>query len=367
MEKNNVRMAVVGFGGTGKGVAKMIKESPDLKLVAVSDPSEKCRRLAEEEFGAKKTYADYREMLEKEEIDILTNNTPNFLHAEVAISALKAGCHVFSEKPVAMTKEEIGRMLKAEKESGRRLQINFEMRYSKLSRRIKEVIDAGEIGEPKNLLFTHIQGGTGFVSRQEDWRADISKVGGYYIEEGCHRLDLMRWYLNTDPESVEAIPAPNLRGPRAWHRGYREPTCTLCFFPEGKLGTLITMPHRGVLYTPPGMEPELGHEYGVSITGSNGAVRTDFWRAYMQLLEYRGEEGITYLNRMESYPGVSNNILHHNATGFLRDFIDRMKAGEKPFMSAFDSWKTMAVVFACEESFRQEGKRIKVDYTLPRI
>lgn len=367
MDKKKVRMAVVGFGGTGRGAATLIKESSDLELIAVSDPSEKCRKIAEEEFGAKKTYADYREMLKKEKIDILTNNTPNFLHAEVVIAALKAGCHVFSEKPFAMTKQEISAMLKAEKESGKYLQINFEMRYSKLSYRIKEVIDNEEIGEPKNLLFTHIQGGSGFVPRDEDWRADANKVGGYYIEEGCHRIDLMRWYLNSDPESVEAIPAPNLRGPLAWHRGYREPACTLCFFPERKLGILITMPHRAVFYTPRGMEPELGHEYEVSITGSDGAIRTDFWRGYLQLFEYQGEKGLTYLNRMESYPGIDNNILHHDSQGFLRDFIDRIKAGKKPFMSSFDSWKTMAVVFACEESFRQDGNKVNVDYTIPQI
>lgn len=366
MDKKKVKVAIAGFGNAGIGAATLVKEYDDLELAGVADPSKERRLIAEEKFGVR-TYSDYKKMLKEEETDVLFNKTPNFLHAEVAIAALKAGCHVFSEKPAAMTRQEMAEMLKAEKESGKHLQINFEMRYSKLSRRIKEVIDSGEIGEAKNILFTHIPGDAGFVPKQGDWRADISKVGGYYIEEGCHRIDLMRYYLGGDPESVEAIPAPNLRGPEGWHRGYREPACTLCFFPGGKLGNLITMPHRAVLHAPANMEPELGHEYGVSITGSDGAVKTDFWRGSMQLFQYKGEKGVTYLNRMESYPGVDNNLLHHDSKGFSKDFIDRFKTGQKPFMSAFDSWKTMAVVFACEESFRKGGKRIKVDYALPKI
>ncbi len=358
-----IKMAIVGFGMAGMEPATLGQEHDDLELVAVADHSEDRRRLAEERFGVR-TYSDYKTMLNKEKIDVLCNKTPNFLHAEVAVAALKAGCHVFSEKPVAMTKQEIAAMLKAEKESDRHIQINFEMRYSRLSHRIKEVIDAGEIGEAKSLFFTHISGDAGFIPHTGDWRADISKVGGYYIEEGCHRLDLMRYYLGGDPEYVEAIPSPNLRGPEAWHRGYREPACTLCFFPEEKIGTLITMPHRAVLHTPSGMEPELGHEYGVSITGSDGALKTDFWRSYLQLFRYKGEKGITCLNRTESYAGIDQNFLHHNSKGFLRDFIDRLKTGQKPFMNAFDSWKTMAVVFACEESFRQGGKKVKVDYSI---
>ncbi len=360
---NKLKVAIAGFGMTGSNTADFLKEQDDLEFVAVAEPSQERRHIAEEKFGVR-TYGDYREMLKKEKIDIFCNKTPNFLHAEVAVAALEAGCHVFSEKPVATTKQDIAAMLKAEEKSGRRIQINFEMRYSRLSCRVKEVIDAGEIGDPKNLLFTHISGSVGFVPQKGDWRADISKVGGYYIEEGCHRLDLMRYYFNADPESVEAIPSPDLRGPNAWHRGYREPACTLCFFPGGKLGNLITMPHRAVFHAPEGMEPELGHEYGVSITGSDGALRTDFWKPSLQLLRYEGPNGITCLNRTESYKGLEYNFLYHNSRGFLRDFIDRMKSGQKPFMSAFDSWKTMAVVFACEESFREEGKRIKVDYSI---
>ncbi len=363
MDKKVLKVAIAGFGMAGSGAAAFVKEHRDLELVAVADPSEE-RRLAAEEKFAVRTYGDYRKMLKEEEIDVLCNKTPNFLHAEVAIAALEKGCYIFSEKPVATTREDIAAMLKAEKESGKHIQINFEMRYSRLSHRIKEIIDAGEIGEPKNLLFTHISGDAGFIPHKGDWRADLSKVGGYYIEEGCHRLDLMRYYFGADPESVEAIPSPNLRGPEAWHRGYREPACTLCFFPGGKFGNLITMPHRAVLYTPKGMEPELGHEYGVSITGTGGALKTDFWRSSLKLFRYEGEKGITYLNRTEDYTGLDQNFLHHNSRGFFRDFIDRIRSGQKPFMSAFDSWKTMAVVFACEESFRQGGKRIKVDYSI---
>lgn len=365
MAERQIKIGIAGFGGVGENIAKDIIKQKDIKLEGVADPDEAKRRRAEEIYGIK-TYADYRKLCENKEIEIIYNATPNFMHSEVAINGLRSGKHVFSEKPFAITKEEIAAMLKAEKESGRYLQIDFEMRYSLLPKRVKELIDAGEIGEPKNILFNHFCGGQGF-EKEKTWRAKIENIGGYYIEEGCHRLDIFRYYMGEDIKEVVAIPAPQLRGPDGWHRAYREPAATLCFFPGEKLANLVTIQHRAVYFAPPGMENELGHEYNVSVVGSDGSLYVNFWKGTILLMDFSVPGGKTRLKRMESYPGLDLNILHHNSCGFFRDFVYRMRDGKPPFFSAFDSWKTMASVFACEESFKKGGERVKVDYTLPQV
>ncbi|MBN1445768.1 MAG: Gfo/Idh/MocA family oxidoreductase [Candidatus Omnitrophica bacterium] len=366
MDKRKIKAGIVGFGRIGKGEAEDLMHGGEIELVGIAEPENGRRKAAEEEYGVK-TYSDYRQLCEQKDIDVIYNATPNFMHAEVATAALKSGKYVFSEKPFAITKKDIAAMLKAEKESGKCLQIDFEMRYSLQTRRIKEIIDAGEIGEPKNILFNHITGGKGFEKKEGDWHSDPAKIGGYYIEEGCHRLDIFRFYMGIEIEEVLAIPAPELRGRGKWHRGYREPASTVCFFPGEKLANLITIQHRAAVPAPAGRENEMGHEYNVSVAGSDGSLRADFWNGYIQIFRFSGAGGTTCLDRTESYKDLPDKVLHHDSTGFFRDFAGRMRDGKPPLMSASDSWKTMACVFACEESFKGGGTRVKVDYNLPLI
>ncbi|MCM8769785.1 MAG: Gfo/Idh/MocA family oxidoreductase [Candidatus Omnitrophica bacterium] len=358
-----IRVGVVGAGGgAGSGMVWAARTSEEMELVAVAEVSEEKRKKLTSELSVP-VYGDYQELLARNDIDLIVNATPNWVHAEVATAALKSGKHVFSEKPMAMNPREVANLLRVEKESGRVLQINFEMRYSLMSRRIKEIIEAGELGEVKNIHFVHNCGGTGFVKKSGDWRADPAKVGGYFIEEGCHRLDLFRYYLGCDPESILAVPAPNLRGPDGWHRGYREPACTLCFFPGGKLAQLTTIQHLGVYPVEvPGMEPELGHEYEIKIVGSDGGLRADFWRAFIQVVYFGGEEGNTRLKRTESYQGLPLNVLHHDSRGFFLDFGRRLLEDKPPLVNAEDSARTMAAVFAAESSMVL-GQPVAVDYS----
>lgn len=361
MEKK-VKVAVVGAGGAGSGIIRTVLNSEETELVAVAEVSEEKRQKLKEQISVP-VYQDYQQLLASEEPDLVVNSTPNFVHARVAVSCLEKGKHVFSEKPMGMNKEEVLSILKAQEKTGKIFQVNFEMRYSLMSRRIKEIIVSGELGEVMNIHFVHNCGGTGFVKKQGDWRADPDKVGGYFIEEGCHRLDLFRYYMNCEVESVLAVPAPNLRGPDGWHRGYREPACTLCFFPGGKLAQLTTIQHLGVYPVEvPGMEPDLGHEYGIKIVGSEGGLRADFWRAFIQVVYFAGKSGNTRLKRTESYQGLPNYLLHHDTPGFFLDFVRRLKESKPPFMSATDSARSMAVVFACETSLRT-GEKVPVDYS----
>jgi predicted dehydrogenase len=360
MEK--LKIGVIGVGGAGLGICCEIVKFPYTELVAIAEINDEKRKSICDKLKIK-GYKEYDELLKDKNIDLVYIATPNYLHAKISISALKSKKYVFCEKPLGLNKEEIKEVIKAEKESGKFLQVNFEMRYSIMSKRIKDIIDYGELGEVKNIYFIHCPGGVGFVKKQGDWRADPLKVGGYYFEEGCHRLDIFRYWMGEEIEEVESIPAPSLRGENGWHRGYREPVVTLCFFKNEKIATLVTLQHRGVYeISEPGMEHKLGHEYSASVMGSEGSLRADFWERYIQIYKFEGEYGYTAVKRTESYTGIPHYKLHHDSIGFFKDFCLRIIKGEKPFMSLYDSAKTMAVVLACEESFKT-GKRIKVDYS----
>lgn len=362
MKNNRLGVGVIGIGGNGGGMCDQAMNDENMELVAFAELDDEMREKKVKEYGVP-ACKDYRELLRMPNIDLIHNGTPNFAHAQIVIDALNAGKHVFSEKPMGMTDDECAKMLAAERRSGKLLMVDFEMRFSTMGLRVKELIDSGELGEVKNIFFSHVVGGK--FEMLPGWRSDPAKNGGYYANEGCHRLDLFRYWFGEEVVEVESIPNPELRGPECRGWGYQDPTCTLCFFPNGKVANLVTLYNRGdhPSHHVEGLAPKMGFEYTTSVIGTRGSVFVDFWNKYIHLFEYKEKHAATLLKRTESYAGISSHLLHHNAKGFFSDFAGRILKGQKPFRTATDIAKTMAVVFACEKSLQAGASpRIKPCY-----
>jgi len=103
-------------------------------------------------------FTDYKEMAEKTDLDAVIISTPNWLHREMAEYFLNLGVDVFLEKPMGVNKKEIDAVLLAQKRSGKICAIDFELRNSFGYRRIKEILDSGEIGRPAGVEFIHHRG-----------------------------------------------------------------------------------------------------------------------------------------------------------------------------------------------------------------
>ena len=114
MEK--VRLGVIGVAGRG-AIAKYWAEDPRVELVAGADPNEKSRATFLEAHPQAQAYIDYRELLERDDLDAIAVASPDFLHEEHAVAALEAGKDVFCEKPLAITVEGCDRILSTWKSS----------------------------------------------------------------------------------------------------------------------------------------------------------------------------------------------------------------------------------------------------------
>src|SRR3989344_4091933 len=97
-----IKVAVIGVGSMGQNHARVFFHHDKAELVAVADPNEIFLQQACKRYHAK-GYADYREMLEKEEIDAVSIAVPTKFHKDVAVFALNKGKHVLLEKPIAST------------------------------------------------------------------------------------------------------------------------------------------------------------------------------------------------------------------------------------------------------------------------
>ena len=144
-----VRWGLIGAGDIArKRIAPALRELPNCDFVSVSRSRSDLAEEFAKEFGAPKWFADWRELVADPEIDAVYIATPVFLHAEQTIAAAKAGKHVLSEKPMALSVKECDEMIAACRANNVKLGIAYYRRFYPLIKRVKEIIASGEIGKP---------------------------------------------------------------------------------------------------------------------------------------------------------------------------------------------------------------------------
>jgi predicted dehydrogenase len=192
----SIRKLRVGVIGLGMGGAHAVnyKKHPGVELVALADLDEVRLKKRAGEFGVSACYTDAGDMLAKEGLDLVSIATPNALHKPLTFQALKAGCHVLCEKPMAMNAGEAREMIKAAKQAKRRLMINFSTRFNPAAWAMKKEVDSGNVGDIyfSRTVWLRRRGMPGFGG----WFGQKKLAGGGpLIDLGVHRLDLALWLM----------------------------------------------------------------------------------------------------------------------------------------------------------------------------
>lgn len=146
-----VTVGQVGFGYWGSNLARNIDAVAGLDLVAIADSSPERRRDAQSRHQNAVVTADMRSILESPEIDAVALATPATSHGQLALDALRAGKHVFVEKPLAMSEMEASAIVDASTETGLVAMVGHTFLYSSPVRALKKMIDSGHLGDIKYL------------------------------------------------------------------------------------------------------------------------------------------------------------------------------------------------------------------------
>ena len=203
------KYVIVGCGTRGilSYAVPMVKDFGDCaELCGVYDINYKRAELVSEYAGkAIPVYRDFDEMLKEVKPDTVIVTTVDAYHDFYTIKALHAGCDVISEKPLTTTFEKSLAIKKAEEESGKKVTVTFNLRFNPAFRRVKEIISSGIIGD---VLSVHYQWmldtahGADYFRR---WHRERKNSGSLMVHKSTHHFDLANWYLDDEPESVNAF------------------------------------------------------------------------------------------------------------------------------------------------------------------
>lgn len=182
--------AVIGVGNMGKHHARNYHEINGVNLVAIADLDPKLGKEIAKNYKCN-YYEDYKEMLEKEQIDILTIAVPTKFHKKVALDCISKGINILLEKPIAATVAEAKEIVTKAKAKGIKFTVGHIERFNPAVIKLKEMIDKGKLGEIATIN----------IFRMGPMPTRI-KDANVVIDIGVHDIDLMNWFFGKQPTSI---------------------------------------------------------------------------------------------------------------------------------------------------------------------
>lgn len=208
MEK--IRLGLIGLGYVGKTHLRNCLRLDCMELIGVSDVSKKALSYAKK-MGVKRTYTDYKMLLNDNSIDAVIIALPTHLHLSCAKEAAEMGKHILLEKPLARNVVEGKQIISTAHKNNVKLMVGYPFRFSSGFLALKDKIENGELGEIQIAYATDIGSGP-FVHRSEEnvprpvpewWFNKELTGGGALLDLGSHMFNLTRWYFG-EIEEIKA-------------------------------------------------------------------------------------------------------------------------------------------------------------------
>jgi len=178
-----INVGIIGFGKMGNIRAKAIKANGNGKIIAIYDEDKS--KIPKDYEQAKNA----EDIIHDKSIEAIFICTPNYLNKPLTVKGLKAGKHIFCEKPPAFNANEVGEVIETEKESGKKVMYGFNHRHHSSVKYMKHLINSGEYG---NILWMRGRYGKSVDKTFfENWRSKKKFAGGgILLDQGSHMLDL---------------------------------------------------------------------------------------------------------------------------------------------------------------------------------
>lgn len=196
---DSLRVGIIGAGSFATNfMIPLLAKRKDITLHSIaSSTGIKATALAKK-YGITRAVSEADEIIEAPDIDCVFIFTRHGTHATFSEKSLLAGKHVFVEKPLSLTKEELEKVISAQKSSGNILMVGFNRRFSPLAFKIKNFFS-----DRCQPMLIRYRGNVGYRS-PEHWLHDPIDGGGVILGEACHYIDYCRWMIDSPITNVEA-------------------------------------------------------------------------------------------------------------------------------------------------------------------
>ncbi|GAA3401624.1 Gfo/Idh/MocA family protein [Paenibacillus hodogayensis] len=378
---DQIRIGVIGLGWRA-GVTRYW-HSPNGRSVVVAgaDPDlSRWSRFRERVNPDAELMTDYRELLERKDIDAIAVMTPDHCHDEHAVAALQAGKHVYCEKPLAITVDGCDRILEAWRGSGKHFMIGFNMRYMNMYRTMKEIADSGEIGQLKAVWVRHFVG-FGSDYYYHSWHGNSRNTTSLLLQKASHDIDIIHWITGKYTQKVTAF------GGLDYFGGSRANTltCPECSeketCPEAKTGPLVQCAFREEIDVEDNSMVLMELEGGIKASYNQCHFTPDYQRNYTIIgtegrMENSEPDNRIYVKSRKSntWRDLSDRVYDikkaegsHNGADpkICDDFLDMIIDGKQPEAQPIAGRMSVAVGCAATESMRAGGKPILISQPEP--
>jgi predicted dehydrogenase len=373
-DKVPIRIGLLGYGFIGKVHTLAYKLLPmmydpfpvDIKLVGVSAASQASVHKGLEQGGYAYGTTDWRELVERDDIDVIDCCTPNFLHKDMLIAAMRAGKHVYCDKPLALNLTEAQQIVAVARETGVKHQMTFNNRFVPAMMRAKQLVEEGLLGQVFSFRTAYLHAGYADPGRPMSWRLDVERSGGGALFDlGSHVLDLLRFLLG-EYESVYALTETFIQErPLPGNPDQKQPvtvddlTMMMARMANGALGTVEASRYAT------GTNDELRLE----IHGSQGALRFNSMDPnWLYVYDQRepgapigGQRGFKAIETVQRYPPPAALPGPKFSIGWMRyhvacqyDFIRSLVEDRPPSPDFWDGLKVQEVMEAAYRSAHEK-------------
>jgi len=367
---DRIGLGFIGTGGMGKAHVRGFIKEPDVDIVAVCDVyDEHLKQAVDLTEGKAKGYKDYRELLERKDIDAVVIATPDHWHALPMIHACEAGKDVYVEKPLSLTIEEGRAMVNAARRYNRVVQVGTQQRAGAHFRYVVELIRSGRIGKikeartwfgpqgsgkwtpdeapPSGLDWDMWLGPAPFVpynqSRFRAFRRFWDYSGGALTDWGTHLIDIVHWATGEDaPVTIKA----EGRYPKEGIYETPETLVVTYQYPDFVLHwTQLPNQHY---------DDNASHGYGIKFYGTDGEIFVD--RTLF----------VVYPEGRRIKPIRPDEFMLPRVKSHRREFLDCVKTREKPTSDVEVGHRSTSAPHLGNIAFRV-GREIKWDAHAERV
>jgi predicted dehydrogenase len=352
MAKENIRIGIIGAGFARTTQIPGFKNCEGARLTAIASAHRENAEAVAREFDIPHVESDWRTLVTREDVDLVSVVTPVVTHSEITLAAIEHGKAVLCEKPMAMNAAEARSMADRAQRAGVLALIDHELRFLPGRVKLHQLLRSRAIGKVKHVKLTFRADSRADVTRAWNWWSDIKQGGGTLGAIGSHVVDGFRWLLGSEISEVFGNLATHVHE-RSDTEGRRRPVTTddeanllLRFtesdLTEGATGNVsLSMVESG--------KPE----HLLEIFGADGAFRIEERGELWQAKTGDGEWTRVEVADSEPAPGLRDSGWARGFTIFSKKIVEAMLAGETTVAGAAtfeDGYRTQLVLDAARRS-----------------